>query len=338
MHIVKLNKDLEPEYERFVEKHAFSVFYYTLAYRDIIIKLLKCEDEYHVLIDKDEVRAILPILSKTGKFGKVFNSLPYYGAHGAILAENEYYYQALLKKYDELTKTVAASCYIENPLFRDALKPEHDYVSERVCLINTIKDLDSEELLMQSFESVRRRNVRKAIKENIQVRIDNSPDSLRFLYETHKINMEAIGGKVKEWDFFDSIDQFFTKNKDYNLYIAELNGKKIAALLLFYFNKSTEYYTPVIVEEYRNMQPLAIMVFRAMQDSVVRGFNYWNWGGNGIGLNSVYQFKKKWGAEDYLYNYYIKINNRAILDASPEELSGEYDNFFVVPFDKLNKG
>lgn len=40
----------------------------------------------------------------------------------------------------------------------------------------------------------------------------------------------------------------------------------------------------------------------------------------------------KFGAVD---KYFIKINNENIYNSSKEELLNEYDNFYVIPFDKL---
>jgi hypothetical protein len=337
VNIVKLSKEFEEGYIEFINDHPKALFYYQLEYRDLLKKLLSCEDEYYILIDNDKIRAVLPILSKNGKFGKVYNSLAYYGANGSILAENEVYYNKLLEKYNELIKNVSVSTYIENPLDIHQQKPDHDFISERVCLFNELEDINSSVDLMNEFESVRRRNVRKAIKENITVEIDNSDVAVEFLSKIHSENMGAIGGKIKSITFFTSIKNYFIGSKDFDIYIAKYDGEFIGALLVFYFNNIVEYYTPVIKEEFRNKQPLALLIFETMKGAVDKGFLYFNWGGNGIGLNSVYDFKKKWGAKDYKYNYYVKLNNKEVLNATPEELQENYDNFFIVPFSELKK-
>ena len=51
--------------------------------------------------------------------------------------------------------------------------------------------------------------------------------------------------------------------------------------------------------------------------------------------DGVYKFKNKFGAVDKEYKYFIKINNENIYNSSKEELLNEYDNFYVIPFDKL---
>jgi lipid II:glycine glycyltransferase (peptidoglycan interpeptide bridge formation enzyme) len=335
MQIAILSKNYETKYEDFVLKHTKSLFYYQLSYRNLLKELLKCEDEYYILLINEEIKAVLPLLYKDGKYGKVYNSLAYYGANGAILSENELYYNELLKHYNKIIEKSAVSTYVENPLDIHHQKPNHDYVSERVCLINDLENIKNEDELMNKFDSVRRRNIRKAIKENIIVTIDNSDNAVDFLHKVHNENMSAIGAKVKSKVFFQSVKKYFIENKDFNIYIAKYNDEPIGALLVFYFNNIVEYYTPVIVEEFRNKQPLALLIKESMKDSIDKEFLYYNWGGNGLGLSSVYDFKKKWGAEDYKYNYYIKVNNKNILYSNAEELSKYYNNFFVVPFDEL---
>ena len=175
--------------------------------------------------------------------------------------------------------------------------------------------------------------IRKASKLNIQVEIDTS--QVDFLYKTHYENITSIGGKAKERKFFDLISKYFEKGKDYNIYIARLNNKKIAALLLFYYNKTVEYFTPAIVGEYRSYQPNSLIIYQAMIDAAKKGYKWWNWGGTWLTQDGVYRFKKKFGAVNKGYRYLIKINNNEIYDTNKEKLLKEYENFYVIPFDKL---
>jgi lipid II:glycine glycyltransferase (peptidoglycan interpeptide bridge formation enzyme) len=171
----------------------------------------------------------------------------------------------------------------------------------------------------------------------VNVTVDTSDESKDFLFNIHFENMRAIqSGLHKDKKIFDLFYKKYQAGKDYNIFIAKKNDIKLAALLVFYFNKITEYYTPVIVKQYRSNQPLTALIHEAIKYSVSKNFLYWNWGGNGIGLNNVYEFKKKWGAKDYFYNYYTKINNENFLNLSSEVILNEYRGFYTVPFDNLN--
>ena len=337
MKIIKLYDEYESQYTKFVTNHQKGLFYYQLEYRNILKRLLSCNDEYYILIDEGEIKAILPLLCKDGIYGRVYNSLPYFGSNGSILSENTNYYNVLISKYNEVIKASAISTYIENPLDIHEVKPDYDYVSERVCQISHFTVADDMDDLSKLFTSNKRNDVRKAIKSNIVVEIDNSKEAKDFLLTTHLENMKTIGGIPKSELLFNSLYKIYVENQDYNIFIAKKDGKNISGLLVLYFNEITEYYTPVTVKEYREFQPLALVIYEAIRFSVRKGCTSWNWGGNGLSLDGVYKFKKRWGAEDYYYNYYIKLNDKTLLGLDIDAILNEYSGFFTIPFHLLNR-
>lgn len=333
MQIKILEKRDYDKYEDFLSNFNESLFYYSSKYKDFLEELLNIDSNYLLAID-DDIQAILPLMIKNGKFGKIINSLPYYGSNGGILAKNEEAYVILLNEYNKISCEVAGSTYITNPLQKNIKEPDNDILDKRIGQWTTLDYNENiEENIMKSFESSARRNIRKAIKENVIVEIDNS--QIDFLYETHYENITSIGGKAKDKRFFELIDKHFVEGEDYNIYIAKLNGEKIGALLLFYYNQTVEYFTPAVVSKYRNIQALPLIIYKAMCEANQSAYKWWNWGGTWLTQDGVYKFKNKFGAVDKEYKYFIKINNQDIYNSSKEELLNEYDNFYVIPFDKL---
>src|SRR5690606_25876230 len=100
----------------------------------------------------------------------------------------------------------------------------------------------------------------------------------------------------------------------------EQNGEKIAALLLFYYNKTVEYFTPAVVEKYRNLQPTALIIYQAMLDAHKQGYSNWNWGGTWLSQGGVYDFKKKWGTTEYRYFYYTNVIDETLYTSTKEYL------------------
>ena len=88
------------------------------------------------------------------------------------------------------------------------------------------------------------------------------------------------------------INTCYEAGLDYDIYVAYMQGVKIAAMLVFYFNGTVEYYTPAIVSEYRNYQPLSLMIYIAMQDAMKKGMEKWNWGGTGLTQTSLYTLNR----------------------------------------------
>ena len=64
--------------------------------------------------------------------------------------------------------------------------------------------------------------------------------------------MKAIGGRAKSSDFFIEFKNYFSKINDYNIWIAKYEDQVAAALLVFYFRDTVEYYMPVTRKIFRN--------------------------------------------------------------------------------------
>src|SRR5439155_1691335 len=131
--------------------------------------------------------------------------------------------------------------------------------------------------------------------------------------------------------------ELFDYGREIDLWVARHGGEIVAALLLFYFNQTVEYYTPVVVPDYRSWQPLSRLVLEAMQAAVARGFRFWNWGGTWTTQDSLRRFKSRFGACDKPYAYYTRVLDRRVLERSATELQRQYPHFYVVPFSALRE-
>ena len=74
-----------------------------------------------------------------------------------------------------------------------------------------------------------------------------------------------------------------------------------------------------------------------MVDAIFGKSTIWNWGGTWVTQSGVRRFKGRWGTTEKIYKYFTRIQNKAIYDSSPEILSSNYPDFFVLPYNKLNK-
>ena len=146
--------------------------------------------------------------------------------------------------------------------------------------------------MIKKFEDPRPRNIRKALKEGIAVSCGNERTRLEFMHRIHLQNMNAIGGLTKSWDFFEQVALSMLQ-ETWTVYSGELNEEPVAALLIFYFNGTVEYFTPVIRPEFRHTQALALVIYEAMKDAVQKkACKLWNWGGTWLSQGGVYDFKK----------------------------------------------
>ena len=333
------------EINNYISSCPNSLIYTCSDFMDLISSHLRAIPYWVVASDNSEILGVLPFLqSRVGQFGTVLNSLAYYGSNGGVLQKNadEFITKKLIEEFFNYAKKINAcsATIITNPLLQDHLIYESsikDFIrDERIGQITHLPENPESELL-KLFEDPRPRNIRRAVKEGIQVTSGNKKVSVEFLYKVHVENMQAIGGLSKSWDFFEKLLTDIPSDM-WSIYIGSKEGEPVSALLLFYFNGTVEYFTPVIKSEYRNTQALALVIYEAMKDAVSRkGCKNWNWGGTWLSQGGVYDFKKKWGTTDYPYYYYTKLFNEEVKSSSKDNLLKDYLGFFVLPFSELEK-
>ena len=314
------------------------LIYYSTSYRDLLQDELGCEAEYLVAREGGEIRGVLPLMGSGDAGGRVLNSLPYYGSHGAPLAKSPDAEQALIEAWNERAAdsgTLAATM-VANPFRGEpALEPVHDLTDERIGQVTTLPGAGPDALL-GIYSKNARRDVRRAERRGVE--IESEPDRLPELWRLHEENMRAIGGQAKSERFFTQLSRHLEAGRDYEVWVAGKEGQMAGGLLVMYFGGVAEYWTPAVNADHRADEPMALIVFRAMSSAASRGCRLWNWGGTWSSQDGVYRFKSKWGADDRPYRYFVRVNDKSVLKSTPDELLERFPHFYVVPFSELRTG
>ncbi len=333
--------------DEFLLNDKLNLIYSSPKYIFLIEKISNANHKIIAKIDHNTIKGLMPFIEKHGPFGKVVNSLPYYGSHGGVITsdlETEKEILTHFLKYCEENKIISATLIPSffkgnTELYSSFFAP--DFEDERIgqfVNIGTIKATNKEEIaerLMEKFHSKTRGHVRKAIKSGVNVTVDSKKESLDFLKHTHEVNCKAINIVAKTDSFFYNLHELFDEGKDFKIYTAWHENKPIAAMLCLYYNKTIEYYCPATIEEFRILQPLSALIHSAMIDGVADGYEYWNWGGTSLTAQGVYDFKTRWGTTDKNYKYYTKVFDKSIYHLKKEDIMNNYPYFFVIPFHKI---
>lgn len=339
MHIVEISLDWHERYEAFVAESPQTMIYYSWSYRTFLEELLVAKAAYLGAVDDlGSLLGVLPLMAKDGPLGTVYNSLPFFGSYGGVLAASTAATKLLWAAYDEITTAtgVASTTVVLSPLAIQAIPTKWDFEDSRIGQFTNLDFGNNESQLMERIDSSARRNVRVAERAGFVVSVDNSPAALMQLADIHRENILAIGGRVKPENFFTLIPKHFAANKDYRIYTACKDGVVVAALLLFYSGGIVEYFTPGTRLAYRGEQPSALLIKQSMLDAALAGNTLWNWGGTWETQEGVLKFKRKWGANDRVYRYFTRLNNPLMLTCDSAQLLDDYNFFYTVPFAKLH--
>jgi CelD/BcsL family acetyltransferase involved in cellulose biosynthesis len=323
-------------WDAFLREHRGGLIYHSIRYRELLLEHLGCEPEYLVARESGEIRGVLPLMWAADSGGRVCNSLPFYGSHGSPVADGSDAERALLDAYNERvtdTSTLAGTMVANPFLGHDPPPPVHDITEERISQATPLPDSADPEALMRLFAKNARRDVRRADRRGVNVGLDH--DGLGDLCRIHQENLLAAGGLPKSNEFFEGLSRHLHRAEDFDLWVARMENSMVAGLLVLYFGRVAEYFTPAVHPEHRRDEPMSLILFHAMLEAARRGFTTWNWGGTQMSQEGVYRFKRKWGARESRYRYFIRINDESLLDSSAEELQERFPHFFVVPFSAL---
>ena len=338
----------ENDYESFVLSFPSSLLYQSMSYRHLIEETIHGQSRYLIAVNEENqiVGALPAFMSDDKGLGRTLNSLPFFGSNGGVITGDNTGLVAkkLLNEFNRIAKEshCVSSTIITSPLDSSIAiyeeEYDHDFKDKRIGQITALPKYHEnlEDNLLAIYHPKTRNAIRKAERSGFELHVQSNINYLQFIFTTHQDNMMEIGGKSKPWKFFESLPKYFKEGGDYSLYIATLRGQAVSALLVFWYNKTAEYFTPATVKNYRSLQPASWLIYRAMRDAVRRGMNYWNWGGTWLNQGGVYDFKKRWATVDYPYYYYTRVYDGEILKKSRDELLASFPNFFVVPFSALN--
>lgn len=335
--VVTLEESDAGRYQAFCESRSDYLIYYSWKYRTLLLRLLRCRALYLAAVKGDgDLLAVMPVMAKDGVYGTVMNSLPFFGSHGGILGDDPGAREALLGAYRELLSKpgVAASTVIVNPFHAGDVRYPGDLTDERLSGFTSLQGAETPQGIFARIAASARNDVRRSLRHGVSVRIEN--DALETLCRMHKERMSVLSGKPKPDEFFRVLPEVLEPGRDFDLYVARLDGQVAAMLLLLYGGRVVEYFIPVVEPALRHTQASAALLFRAMQDAASRGYALWNWGGTWHSQEGVLRFKRNWGAEVGHYLYFTKVLDPSLYARSAGELLAAYDGFYVMPFRALS--
>jgi hypothetical protein len=347
--VISLDVSREAAYSEFVSRQESALIYSTLEYRDFLCNAVDGNAEYLVAVDDDGIAGVMPLFRLShSEYGSVVNSLPWYGSHGSCLVEKGERGQVARTALLEAYRGVVASSALSSTIVLSPFEQQHldTYLSIAPPTVTDrrtgqmtplpLPGPDQAVALEKTILQKTRNLVRKSLRQNFSLEIDDTDSGWRFLYETHVENLAAIGGRAKPREHFEALRRSLPRQWQ-RLYTARQEGTPVAALLVLDFNRTTEYFTPVVKHEYRPLQPLSFLIWHAMLHSIEKRMKWWNWGGTWPTQRSLYHFKAGWGAVDFPYSYLIQASPEAVslLKRELSALERAYRNYYLYPYSLL---
>ena len=206
-------------------------------------------------------------------------------------------------------------------------------------LIQYLHDLaidKDEKEIFNNFKDNTRRNIRKAIKEGVEVQLYDSFDSLKSFYKLNCITRKRHGLPPQPFLFFKKIYEHIISKKKGFVSLAVYKKKVIAGAVFFHFGKEAIFKYGGSDIAYSHLRPNNLVMWEALRWFINNDFINLNLGITDLVNEGLLRFKRSWGPKERIINYYkYDLKNSAFIKDRFRTRTS-YPFFRIMPLPLLN--
>jgi lipid II:glycine glycyltransferase (peptidoglycan interpeptide bridge formation enzyme) len=152
------------------------------------------------------------------------------------------------------------------------------------------------------FNRRARRSIKKAVKNDIEVRKGNSLDDFEDYYYVYSRSAEEKWGYENPPDPFDLYKNMYKYGSNHvDLYLAQKDNEVIAGYITLNYGKNVFMYGGAFLSEYGTLHPSSLLYSHIIESGCNDGYECLNMGSSGD-ISGVRKFKENFGPE------FIKTN------------------------------
>ncbi|MFC1864231.1 GNAT family N-acetyltransferase [Chloroflexota bacterium] len=263
----------------------------------------------HRLVYLVENGGVFPLaLVKSRVFGNRLISLPF-ADYGGPCAKDRKTAEALVLKAEEIALELDVD-------FMETRCPDKDYsgIFEKegfvrrddylTYLLSLDKELDE---LWRGIGDKNRNMVRKAERNNVEIKVAANKDDLREFYTLYLKTMKKLGSPPQPFKFFERMWSLFYP-ENLLMPMAMHNGKCIASGIFFLHNGIIHHAYSCSLREGLKLAPNDLIQWQVIKLGHEQGFKQLDFGRTRGDAGNVL-FKRRWGAEVVKMPYYYKFYN-----------------------------
>lgn len=343
------------EWDNFVRNYEFSDVYQLPVWNELIKKTYKHKSYYLIAKNTNPiyfrnnkhnrlVGALSLVIINNFLVGNTLISMPYFDT-GGIINKCEIVEKALLYKTIGLAEYLGSSSIelrqtyqlssIKNQLDLDILDGWNlSIIKNKVRMIFHIPE--NQEVLIKSFNSKLRNQIRKPIREGLTVKIGGA-EFIDDFYNIFAENMRDLGSPVHSKKFIAEALNAFPNTA--NVFIVYGNKKPLAGSVTIGFKDTLSNPWASSLRRYSHLAPNMLLYWSMLEFACQQGYKRFDFGRSTLG-EGTYKFKEQWGAKpEPLYWYRLSKTNDQNWGGQPDKdkmsRAIEYWKKLPVPLTKI---
>ncbi len=162
----------------------------------------------------------------------------------------------------------------------------------------------SEEEIFPNFRDSTKRNVLKAMKEGVEVKIDHSLESVKEFYRLNCLTRKEHGLPPQPFHFFQKVQEHVIWKNLGMVVLASFDRENIAGAVYFHFCKNAVFKYGASDKKFQHLRANNLVMWEAIKWYSQKGYKSLCFGRTEPENQGLIQFKSGWGATEQQINYY----------------------------------
>jgi lipid II:glycine glycyltransferase (peptidoglycan interpeptide bridge formation enzyme) len=284
-------------------------------------------------LEEEEIKALLPAFIIDSRLtGRRLVSLPF-SDHCTPLLKDVKYKEELFKFVIEYLQSEDLK-FVEFKSLQEYLLPnEEDF---RKDYIHNLRINLPEKVIFNSFSDNTKRNIKKAIKNNLMISISNNSDGMLQFYRMNCITRKKHGLPPQPYYFFRNIFDHIINQGFGDIILSHHNDKVISGSIYFKIGKKIIYKYGASYPDYFEFRGNHFVMWEAIKKYSNEGYENFDFGRTEFKHEGLRKFKLSWGSdESFIYTQRIDAYRSTLLIGS--KTNGLHNNIFrYTPIAVLN--
>ncbi len=208
-----------------------------------------------------------------------------------------------------------------------------------VTYLGHVLDLSrGESQVFSDFRDSTRRNIKKATKEGVEVKIEHSLESVKEFYRLNGMTRREHGLPPQPFSFFKKIYDYIISKNLGMVVLASLGQKNVAGGIYFHFGGKAIYKYGASDKTFQNLRANNLVMWEAIKWYSQAGYKGLCFGRTEPENQGLIQFKSGWGTTEQPIHYFRYDLKKGSFVSDSSKVTGFHNKIFRnTPVPILNK-
>jgi hypothetical protein len=275
-------------------------FFHSSSWAWVLAESYGYKPLYFSTINSGKLLALIPLMEvKSILTGKRGISLPFTDYCEPIISDKSFFRDAMtyLIEYGEKAGWKSIEMRSGNSLPQE-FPPSSFYYG------HTLDLSQGEETIFSNFRNSTKRNIRKAIKEGVEVTVGNSFESVKEFYRLNCLTRKEHGLPPQPFHFFEKIYEHIISQGFGIIVTASYKKTNIAGAVYFHFGDKALFKYGASDRRYQHLRANNLVIWGAIKWYSQNGYKSLCFGRTEPENKGLIQFKDGWGAKEFRIFYY----------------------------------